>query len=197
MAAAFAVSFITPFITSGLFSDAGDDFLANGLREIVHRVLQPEAAKRKAETDAAGEKLEAESKAGAAKREAESKAGAAKREAESKAGAANASWRSRLRKLESSVIPGERRPVRGPALEEGLPPSAASSVMYARPRCLTREQLLADKAIIGKVEGIFEHPHRGRALGVTGCCPFEGHDFERACGTTALTIPIWYASSAS
>ena len=88
MAAAFAVSFITPFITSGLFSDAGDDFLANGLREIVHRVLQPEAAKREAETDAAGEKLEAESKAGAAKREAESKAGAAKREAESKAGAA-------------------------------------------------------------------------------------------------------------
>jgi AcrR family transcriptional regulator len=46
MAAAFAVSFITPFITSGLFSDAGDDFLANGLREIVHRVLQPEAANR-------------------------------------------------------------------------------------------------------------------------------------------------------
>jgi AcrR family transcriptional regulator len=46
MAAAFAVSFITPFLTSGLFSDAGDDFLANGLREIVHRVLQPEAANR-------------------------------------------------------------------------------------------------------------------------------------------------------
>ncbi len=46
MAAAFAVSFITPFITSGLFADAGDDFLANGLREIVHRVLQPEVANR-------------------------------------------------------------------------------------------------------------------------------------------------------
>jgi len=46
MAAAFAVSFITPFIASGLVSDAGDDFLANGLREIVHRVLEPEAAKR-------------------------------------------------------------------------------------------------------------------------------------------------------
>jgi hypothetical protein len=56
MAAAFAVSFITPFITSGLFSDAGDDFLANGLREIVHRVLQPEAAKRDGGTKSAADK---------------------------------------------------------------------------------------------------------------------------------------------
>ncbi len=89
MAAAFAVSFITPFITSGLFSDAGDDFLANGLREIVHRVLQPEVAKRDAESRAGAAKREAESKAGAAKREAETDAAADKLEAESRAGAAN------------------------------------------------------------------------------------------------------------
>jgi AcrR family transcriptional regulator len=45
MAAAFAVSFFTPFITSGLFSNTGDDFLPKRLREIVHRVLEPEVPK--------------------------------------------------------------------------------------------------------------------------------------------------------
>jgi AcrR family transcriptional regulator len=53
MAAAFAVSFFTPFIASGLFSNKGDDFLPAGLREIVHRVLEPGAAKHEAETGAA------------------------------------------------------------------------------------------------------------------------------------------------
>lgn len=45
MAAAFAVSFFTPFITSGLFSNTGDDFLPKSLRKIVHRVLEPEVPK--------------------------------------------------------------------------------------------------------------------------------------------------------
>ena len=36
-------------MTVGLFSDAGDDFMPNGLRDIVHRVLQPEAAKLEAD----------------------------------------------------------------------------------------------------------------------------------------------------
>jgi AcrR family transcriptional regulator len=71
MAAAFAVSFFTPFIASGLFSDKGDDFLPAGLRKIVHRVLQPETEKREAETDAASDKSGAETDAGAAKRDAE------------------------------------------------------------------------------------------------------------------------------
>jgi hypothetical protein len=56
MAAAFAVSFFTPFIASGLFSNKGDDFLPAGLREIVHRVLEPGAAKREPESGAAGDK---------------------------------------------------------------------------------------------------------------------------------------------
>ena len=71
MAAAFAVSFFTPFITSGLFSNKGDDFLPTGLREIVHRVLHPEAAKR-----------QTESQVGAAKRDEETETAADKREAE-------------------------------------------------------------------------------------------------------------------
>jgi AcrR family transcriptional regulator len=66
MAAAFAVSFLTPFMTVGLFSDAGDDFMPNGLREIVHRVLQPEVAKRAEKTDAAATKREAEKPGSAA-----------------------------------------------------------------------------------------------------------------------------------
>ncbi len=45
MAAAFAVAFLTPFMTVDLFSGSGDDFMPNGLREIVHLVLQPGAAK--------------------------------------------------------------------------------------------------------------------------------------------------------
>ena len=39
----------TSFLAFGLrlvFTSAGDDFLANDLREIVHRVLQPEVANR-------------------------------------------------------------------------------------------------------------------------------------------------------
>jgi hypothetical protein len=82
MAAAFAVSFFTPFITSGLFSNKGDDFLPAGLREIVHRVLEPEAAEREAETEAAANKREGETDAAVAKREAETDAGTTKREAE-------------------------------------------------------------------------------------------------------------------
>jgi AcrR family transcriptional regulator len=64
MAAAFAVSFFTPFITSGLFANKGDEFLPTGLREIVHRALEPEAAIREAETEAAAAKLEAETRPG-------------------------------------------------------------------------------------------------------------------------------------
>lgn len=56
MAAAFAVSFFTPFITSGLFSDKGDDFLPKNLREIVHGILEPDAAKREGEAEAAADK---------------------------------------------------------------------------------------------------------------------------------------------
>jgi AcrR family transcriptional regulator len=56
MAAAFAVSFFTPFITSGLFSDKGDDFLPKNLREIVHGILEPDAAKRDGEAEAAADK---------------------------------------------------------------------------------------------------------------------------------------------
>jgi hypothetical protein len=56
MAAAFAVSFFTPFITGGLFSEAGDDFLINSLKEIVRRVLQPEVAKAAEENNSATEK---------------------------------------------------------------------------------------------------------------------------------------------
>jgi AcrR family transcriptional regulator len=82
MAAAFAVSFFTPFITSGLFSNKGDDFLPAGLREIVHRVLEPEAAEREAETEAAANKREGETDAAVAKREAETDAGTTTREAE-------------------------------------------------------------------------------------------------------------------
>jgi AcrR family transcriptional regulator len=88
MAAAFAVSFITPFMAGGMFPDADEDFLLNGLREIVHRVLQPEVAKRDAEDIAGVAKRETESLAGVAKREAESVAGAAKSQAENIAGAA-------------------------------------------------------------------------------------------------------------
>jgi AcrR family transcriptional regulator len=58
MAAAFAVSFFTPFITSGLFSDKGEDFLPKSLREIVHGILEPDVAKREAETEAAADKRE-------------------------------------------------------------------------------------------------------------------------------------------
>ena len=124
MAAAFAVSFITPFITSGLFSDAGDDFLANGLREIVHRVLQPEAAKREAESQAAVHKLEEESEAGAGKLEAEVRAGAAergpkrrRREARGREPGRSSEARDGEAGLESELSsPGEGRPVRGPAL---------------------------------------------------------------------------------
>jgi AcrR family transcriptional regulator len=82
MAAAFAVSFITPFMTVGLFSDAGEDFMPNGLREIVHRVLQPEAAKRAGEADASAAKREAEVRARAAKHEVGTEEAEAKRDAE-------------------------------------------------------------------------------------------------------------------
>jgi hypothetical protein len=71
MAAAFAVSFFTPFITSGLFSNKGDDFLPTGLREIVHRVLHPEAAKRKTESQVGAAKRDEETETAADKREAE------------------------------------------------------------------------------------------------------------------------------
>jgi AcrR family transcriptional regulator len=60
MAAAFAVSFFTPFITSGLFSDKGDDFLPKSLREIVHGILEPEPAKSEAGTEAVANKRETE-----------------------------------------------------------------------------------------------------------------------------------------
>jgi len=82
MAAAFAVSFITPFMAGGLFPEAGDDFLAKALRQVVHQVLQPEVTKRDEETKAAADKREAESQATADKHDVESQAGSAKREAE-------------------------------------------------------------------------------------------------------------------
>jgi hypothetical protein len=87
MAAAFAVSFFTPFITSGLFANKGEEFLPTGLREIVHRVLQPEAAKREAESQAAEAKHQTESRAGAAKRDEETEAAAAKSDAETESAA--------------------------------------------------------------------------------------------------------------
>jgi AcrR family transcriptional regulator len=102
MAAAFAVSFFTPFITSGLFANKGDEFLPTGLREIVHRALEPEAAIREAETEAAAAKLEAENQAREAKRETETETATAT-ETETETATATAS--------DGSKLSGRARPV--------------------------------------------------------------------------------------
>jgi hypothetical protein len=84
-----------------------------------------------------------------------------------------------------SKLPGERRVVLVPLLEEGIPALLSLIGSVGESRRLSRKELLSDEAIIGEIERVLEHLLGCRALRCDLSCPLE---------CSFLEVGVWHYS---